>query len=196
MLLLLGFSPKVPVSLYVYEEHWGATIPIAKVEGNEGVVLKTEGSITHYCEVEVPDSILDPERWKALRDSYRFFQGTDLPTYHFVYRAGDFEKHVITYGPPNISPFLGSVFSTLTQAECRREVVPKRIVLSWEEVFVKRRAAPMGEYERLLGKREVKGEDLKLAYSMLKRFGHDFFTGVILMDSKGRTWLVKGEVSL
>ncbi len=196
MLVLLALSPKVPVSLYVYEEHWGAKIPLAKVVGKRGVSLRTVNTQTLYCRIEVPDSVLDPERWKDLKDRYAMFQGTDLPTYHFRYRYGDMVKEVETYGPPNVHPFLGSVISTLMQAPCEGEVRPKRITLEWREVQAKRKPIPAGKYEVLIGKTEVKGKDYDLAYGLIKQFGHRAFTGIVLMDSKKRTWHVRVKVDL
>ena len=196
MLALFALSPKVPVGLYVYEEHWGAKIPLAKVEGKRGVSLRTINTQTFYCRIEVPDSILNPERWKGLKDRYAMFQGTDLPTYHFRYRYGDMLKEVETYGPPNVQPFLGAVFTTLMQVPCKGEVKPKRITLEWREVQVKRKPIPAGKYEALIGKTEVKGKDYDLAYDLIKRFGHRAFTGVIFMDSKKRTWEVRVKVEI
>ncbi len=196
MFVLIALSPRVPVSLYVYEEHWGAKIPLAKVEGKSGVSLRTMNIQTLYCRIDVPDSLLDPERWKGLKERYAMFQGANLPTYHFRYRYGDMLKEVETYGPPDAQPFLKSVFTSLMRAPCKGEVKPKRITLEWREVQVKRKPIPAGKYEALIGKTEVKGKDYDLAYDLLKRFGHRAFTGVILMDSRKRTWQVRVKVEI
>ncbi len=196
MFFLFSLSPKVPVSLYIYEEHWGAKIPLARLEGKKGVSLRTIGAKTFYCRIEVPDSILNPDKWKSLKERYVMFQGTDLPTYHFRYRYGDMVKEVETYGPPNVNPFLGAVFKTVMQTPCEVEVKPKNITLEWEEVDVRRKPIPAGKYEALIGKTEVKGKDYDLAYDLIKRFGHTAFTGVVLMDSKKRTWLVRIRVEI
>ncbi|NPB03928.1 MAG: hypothetical protein GXO39_05895 [Thermotogae bacterium] len=196
MIILLAMGHRPTVSLQVFEEHHGTSIPLAKVEGRKGVVLRSEGGKTRYCYIDFPEKLLSPEDWRKLQDRYSYFQGTDLPIYRFIYRTDDFVKRVEVVGPPDNIPLLKEVFRTLNSAPCGPEVKPKKITLSWREVFSKRKAPPLGEYEPLLGKTELKGKDYELGLSMLHRFGYLFFTGIVFVSKDGRSWLVKGKVEL
>ncbi len=194
--MLIFMSPKVEVYLNANVHIRGAKIPLARMTNDFKVVLKEDDKGFRFCKVDMDRRYLDPDFWKDLNDEYFLVQGTDLPTYVFDYRYGDFHKTVKIYGPPNFPEKISKLFRAISESKCISEVKPKMIVLNWEKVYVKRIATPLGKFEGLLGKDTLKGKDLNLGYEFIKKYGKYLFLDGIFSDSKGRTYRLRVNVKI
>jgi hypothetical protein len=182
-------SPKLDFSLKAYMEYRGSKVPIAHIKNGSGIKLKNEDF--SFCEVKVFGRFSQRDYWEDLSDEYFVVQGTDLPTYTFHYESGNFKKTVKIYGPPNFPEKIREFFESLQKAECLREVFPKRIIISWERVYVRRIAVQLGEFESLVGVERVEGKNLDLGYRFFKKYGEYLLRDGIFSDSKGNTYKVR-----
>jgi hypothetical protein len=188
-MFIIFMSPKVDFVLKVYEEYRGSKVPIAHIKNGTGIKLKNEDF--SFCKVKVFGRFSEREYWQDLSNEYFVVQGTDLPIYTFQYESGGFKKTVKIYGPPNFPEKIKEVFDGIQGAECANEILPKRIVLSWEKVYVRRIAIRLGEFEGLVGIERVEGKNLDIGYRFFKKYGEYLLRDGIFSDSKGNTYKVR-----
>lgn len=182
-------SPKVDFSLDVYEEFMGSRITLLKLRNGKGVKLNTENYT--FCEIKIFGKFSESEYWKDLQDTYFTVQGTDLPFFTFIYTKGNFQKTVKVYGPPNFPEKIKDVFLKIKDIKCGKEIPPRVIVLSWERVYMRRIATPIGEFGELIGKDTLKGNDALKGYEFLKKYGSYLIRDGIFADDKGNTYMVR-----